>query len=177
MIWGSHDRYTFDAYEDTAMDNYYDPALAVTYGQFVDVAYQMYGSDPANPTPAPPAALPSGYRFIAWVQMKDFIIESNDWSFYGLIAQSPTDANKFILAIRGTSDLTEWWDDLTSMGLVPWEAFGNVGYGFDRIYQTLRIIDYAPPRAPGAEAIAPSRETIGTLHIRWLLPCSGTALR
>ena len=70
MIWGSHDRYTFDAYEDTAMDNYYDPALAVTYGQFVDVAYQMYGSDPANPTPAPPAALPSGYRFIAWVQMR-----------------------------------------------------------------------------------------------------------
>jgi triacylglycerol lipase len=144
------------------MNSSYNPALAVTYGQFVNVAYQMYGSDPSNPTPAPPAALPAGYRFFAWVQMKDFIVESNDWSFYGLIAQSPTDANKFILAIRGTSDLTEWWDDLTSMVLVPWEGFGNVGYGFDRIYQTLRIIEYAPPAAPGAEALARSLETAGT---------------
>jgi triacylglycerol lipase len=144
------------------MDNSYDPALAVTYGQFVNVAYEMYRSDPSNPTPAPPVALPAGYRFVAWVQMKDFIVESNDWSFYGLIAQSQTDANKFILAIRGTSDLTEWWDDLTSMVLVPWEGFGNVGYGFDRIYQTLRIIEYAAPTAPDAEALARSPATIGT---------------
>jgi triacylglycerol lipase len=144
------------------MDNVYDPALAVMYGQFVNVAYQMYGSDPSNPRPAPPAALPAGYRFFAWVQMKDFIVENNDWSFYGLIAQSPIDANKFILAIRGTGDLTEWWDDLTSMALVPWEGFGNVGYGFDRIYQTLRIIEYAPPAVLDAEALAPSLETAGT---------------
>jgi hypothetical protein len=120
----------------------YDPALAVSYGQFVNVAYQMYGSDPANPTPAPPSSFPAGYRFFAWVQMKDFLIESGDWTFYGLIAQSTSDTNKFLLAIRGTDDLTEWWDDLLSMAPVPWEDFGSVGYGFARIYQTLRIVDY-----------------------------------
>ena len=53
----------------------------------------------------------------------------------------PVGTNDYVLAIRGTSDPTEWWDDLTSMVPWPWEAFGgDVGYGFFRIYQTLRMI-------------------------------------
>ncbi len=141
----------------------YDPSLAVGYGRIISLAYQMYGSDPSNPTPAPPVDFPEGYRFIAWVQMKDFLlVEEDDWTFYGLIVQSATDESKFILAIRGTSNLTEWWDDLTSMALAPLEGFGNVGYGFSRIYQTLRVIDFAPTAAPGAEAMTRSLESVGT---------------
>ena len=72
--------------------------------------------------------------------MEDFIVADGNWTFYGLIAQSTTDANKFILAIRGTENLEEWWDDLTSELLVPWKGFGAVGFGFNRIYQTLRVV-------------------------------------
>ena len=140
----------------------YDPTQAVLYGRLVAVAYQMYDNAPDNPTPAPPAPFLAGYQFVAWVQMKDFVIEDGDWTFYGLIAQSTTDTNKFILAIRGTSNLTEWWDDLTSMVLAPLEGFGEVGYGFNRIYQTLRVVDYAPAEALGAEAAARSLESAGT---------------
>jgi Lipase (class 3) len=132
----------------------YDPVLAIHCGRFVELAYQMYNSAPSNPKPNPPSPFPAGYKFIAWVQMKDFLIENEDWSFYGLLAQGTIDPSKSILAIRGTSNLTEWWDDLTSMGLVPFEGFGSVGYGFDRIYRTLRIVDYMPTEARSAEAPA-----------------------
>ena len=84
--------------------------------------------------------LPDNYEFVAWVQMRDFIFNYGDWTCYGLIAQNPSVANDYVLAIRGTSDRTEWWDDLTSM--LPWASmpgFGDVGYGFYSIYQTLRI--------------------------------------
>ncbi|QXX74208.1 lipase family protein [Methylovirgula sp. HY1] len=140
----------------------YNPAQAVLYGQLVEIAYQMYDNAPANPEPSPPSPFFPGFKFIAWVQMKDFILEESDWTFYGLIAQSIADANKFILAIRGTSNLTEWWDDLTSMVLVPLEGFGKVGYGFNRIYQTLRVVTYAPTEALGARAATRSLESAGT---------------
>jgi hypothetical protein len=152
----------------------YDPSLAVGYGRIINLAYQMYGRDPANPTPAPPVDFPAGYRFIAWVQMKDFLlVEDDDWTFYGLIVQSTTDESKFILAIRGTSNLTEWWDDLTSMVLVPLEGFGNVGYGFSRIYQTLRVVDFAPPLHRPPKRCRARCNLLAHLHIKWPPPSSG----
>jgi len=142
----------------------YDPAKAVFYGQLVNAAYAMYDDHPTNPTPPPPQppkTLPGNYRFVAWVQMRDFIFESGDWTFYGLIAQNPSGANDYVLAIRGTSDPTEWWDDLTSM--VPWplEGFGgDVGYGFYRIYQTMRIVYPLKELAPAAAAPAGQGESL-----------------
>jgi hypothetical protein len=91
--------------------------------------------------------------------MNDFIIVGGNWTFYGFIAQSTVDPNKFILAIRGTETLVEWWDDLTSVVLVPWEGFGAVGYGFSRIYQTLRVVY---PETLGPEAAARALEPAGT---------------
>jgi Lipase (class 3) len=118
----------------------YDPLKAAFYGRFVNAAYTMYDNHKDNPTP-PTVELPDKYKFVAWVQMRDFIFEEGDWTFYGMLAQNPADANDYVLAIRGTSDLTEWWDDLTSMLPWAWDAFGgDVGYGFFRIYQTLRMI-------------------------------------
>ena len=130
----------------------YDPARAVQYGRWVELAYSMYAATPTNPTPPPPSPFPPDSKFIAWVQMKDFVIEDGNWTFYGLIAQHTAKPNTFVLAIRGTQNLTEWWDDLTSAVPVPLKDFGHVAYGFNRIYQTLRVVDAAPSQALTAQA-------------------------
>src|SRR4029077_7018954 len=79
----------------------FNPKAAVLYGQFIKAAYSMY--DPATLMPAPSVDFPSGYPLTAWVNMRDFILDSTDPVFYGFIAQSMTDASQFVLAIRGTS--------------------------------------------------------------------------
>ena len=140
----------------------YNPVRAVQYGQLVQIAYDMYDAGQGGLTPTPPTPFPGGYTFIAWVQMRDFIIEEGDWTFYGFIAQRTSKANEFVLAIRGTGDDIEWWDDLTSMVLVPLTGFGQAGYGFNRIYQTLRVAKKAPSEALGADAHAQSVQPSGT---------------
>jgi hypothetical protein len=131
-----------------------DPARAVFYGQCVEVVYKMYECAPNNTTPPPSWALPAGYKFVAWVQMKDFTpIGPGPYKFYGLIASSPSDPNKYVLAIRGVDPLSliEWFDVLTSIVLVPMPGFGQVGDGFYTIYQTfLRVVC---PGALGVESL------------------------
>ncbi len=120
-----------------------DAEHAVFCGQCIEVVYKMYFSDPDNLTPTPSWALPKGYKFVAWVQMKDFTpFGPGPYRFYGLIASSPSDPNKCVLAIRGTdsNDLNEVYADLISIGLVPMKGFGQVGAGFYKLYQTLRIV-------------------------------------
>jgi Lipase (class 3) len=130
----------------------YDPLQAAFYGRFVNAAYTMYDKHKDNPTP-PSVDLPDKYKFVAWVQMRDFIFEEGDWTFYGMLAHNPG-TDDYVLAIRGTSNLTEWWDDLTSMVPWAWDAFGgDVGYGFFRIYQTLRMI--APLQGQALTEAAP----------------------
>jgi hypothetical protein len=144
----------------TTIDSY-DPVRAVEYGQLVQLAYDMYGNG-QSPTPAPPTPFQDGYTFTAWVQMRDFFIEEGDWTFYGFIAQRTSKANEFVLAIRGTGNNIEWLDDITSMVPVPMAGFGEVAYGFNRIYQTLRVVKPPAAQTPGAE-----------LHVRSVQP-SGT---
>jgi hypothetical protein len=132
----------------------YDPLKAAFYGQFVNAAYTMYNNQTSNPTPTP-VQLPGNYKFAAWVQMQDFIFSPTAYLFYGMLAQSPSGANDYVLAIRGTSNPTEWWDDLTSAVPWAWDAFGgDVGYGFFHIYRTLRII--YPPHGQALAEAAPA---------------------
>jgi hypothetical protein len=122
----------------------FDRALAVSYAKLVDLAYWMFEQDKVNPQPPPPSPFPvNGYRFVTWVQMKDFILFNPNppYVFYGMIAQSTTDPNKFVLAIRGTDSLQEILNDLTAWELVDWD-FGQVGFCYREIYKTMRI---APP--------------------------------
>ena len=124
----------------------FDPKAAAFYGQFVQAAYSMYDADPSNLTPAPSADFPGGYTLAAWVQMQDFIIGSTGPVFYGLIAQSVADASRFVLAIRGTSNGVEWWDNANAIVRRPFKVpgCGSVGAGFARIYDTLQVIERTP---------------------------------
>lgn len=132
---------------------------AVQCGLFVNVAYAMYGGDPDNPAPTPPSNFIPDYEFFAWVQMRDFLFGQGDYEFYGLIAQRKSKPDEYVLAIRGTSDTVELVDDLTSMFLTPFLdpslGWGQVGYGFNRIYQTMRVVPYAPNAAVADLAAAP----------------------
>jgi kumamolisin len=132
----------------------FDPKAAVLYGQFVQAAYSMYGAAPNTLTPPPSIDFPAGYELVGWVQMQDFIIGSTGPTFYGFIAQSTANPNQFVLAIRGTSNAVEWWDDANAALLVPFRVpgCGSVGAGFARIYGTLEVVERPTGAAP---AIAP----------------------
>jgi kumamolisin len=120
----------------------FDPQAAVLYGQFVQAAYSMYGANPGDLTPAP-TGIPSGYELVAWVQMEDFVIGSTGPIFYGFIAQSAQNANRFVVALRGTSDGVEWWDDANAVFKTVFKIpnCGRVGSGFARIYNTLEVVE------------------------------------
>ena len=139
----------------------FDAATATQYGLFVKAAYSMYEADPGNLRPPPSTDFPSGYRLAAWVQMSDFIISPTGPTFYGYVAQGTTDTNQFVLAIRGTQTLEEWWDDALSIFKTPFGSSGQVGLGFDRIYRTLRIIP-SGSTAPGETTASRSLQPAGS---------------
>jgi kumamolisin len=140
----------------------FDSKAAVLYGQFVQAAYSMYDAAPNNLTPPPSTDFPASYDLVAWVQMQDFIIGSTGPTFYGFIAQSTADQNRFVLAIRGTSNAVEWWDDVNAAVRIPFRVpgSGTVGAGFARIYDTLEVVER--PTGPATAAIVPqSLRSIG----------------
>lgn len=132
----------------------FDREAAVLYGQFVQAAYTMYGANPGDLTPAP-TAIPPGYELVAWIHMQDFVIGSTGPLFYGLMAQSTQNPNRFVVALRGTSDGVEWWDDANAVIKTAFKLpnCGRVGSGFARIYNTLELVERT---AGKAAAVAPS---------------------
>jgi len=125
----------------------FDAVHATLFGQFVAAAYTMYNNNPGNLTPSAPSNFPSAYRLAASIQMQDFVLSSTDPIFYGFIAQSTTDLNQFIVALRGTSNWEEWWDDANAGGKQPFRiaGCGFVGDGFARIYDTMEVVEYPVP--------------------------------
>ena len=83
-----------------------------------------YQKDNPTPTPPPQSDFPAGFQLVAWVQMNDFIVLDTGPQFYGFVAQSVSDQSKFVLALRGTEDPTEWFDNVTSIVKVPFPAPG-----------------------------------------------------
>jgi hypothetical protein len=126
----------------------FNPTLAVLYGQFIQAAYTMYRNNPKNLTPPPSVDFPPGYELTAWVQMQDFFIFGGTGPvFYGFIAHSAHDPNLAVLAIRGTDNDLEWWDDISSLGMQAFNVpnCGNVGMGWEKIYETLEVIERPGP--------------------------------
>jgi hypothetical protein len=125
----------------------FDPNNAILYGRFVAAAYTMYGNAAShNQRPPASADFPPGYKLLAWIQMRDFILDNTDLTFYGFVAQNESNPNEAIVAIRGTSNAVEWWDDVNAAGMTPFRVqnCGNVGLGFERIYNTLEVIECSP---------------------------------
>jgi hypothetical protein len=148
-----------------------DPGKAFFYGQFVQAAYAMFknpqGGDPLRPEPA---GIPDGYELGAWIHMSDFILNLEKPEFYGIVVHGVENPDARIIAIRGTENALEWFDDafafLTHFRQVP--AAGKVARGFDKIYSSLKVVKRklaedraleanAAPRAPAApETFSPS---------------------
>src|ERR1700722_15806202 len=131
----------------------FDPKAASLYGQFVQAAYSMFSAAPADLTPPQSDDFPDGYRMVAWIQMQGFILGSTPPLFYGLIAKNTLVANQFVVAIRGTANGVEWWDDLYAAEQIPFRVpvCGKVADGFARIYDTLVVAECeVVSAAPGA---------------------------
>lgn len=131
----------------------FNPSLAELYGRFIQAVYTMYSNDPTKLTPSPSVDFPAGYQLTAWIQMQDFFIfGSTGPVFYGFIAHSARDPNLAILAIRGTESDLEWWDDLNSLGMAPFRVpnCGNVGLGWEKIYETMEVVERPPAAIGGA---------------------------
>jgi triacylglycerol lipase len=94
--------------------------------------------------------------------MQDFIIGSTGPTFYGFVAQSAADLNRFVVAIRGTSNGVEWWDDANAVLKTPFKIpnCGSVGQGFARIYDTLEVIE-RPLGAAASKAVPQSLKSEG----------------
>ena len=94
--------------------------------------------------------------------MQDFIFAGTGPTFYGFIAQSMTDANRFVVAIRGTSNGVEWWDDANAALKTPFKVpgCGSVGSGFARIYDTLEVVE-RPTDAAASPSVAQSLRPVG----------------
>jgi hypothetical protein len=127
--------------------------LAYLYGQVVHAAYQMYLKDPNNLTPDP-IGIPEGYEVGAWIHMSDFVLNSSELKFYGIVVREIANPDSRIIAIRGTEGRIEWLDDMFAMPVrfrqVP--SAGRVAYGFDKIYSTLKVVKRRLPSEAGASA-------------------------
>ena len=126
----------------------FDPVAAVKYGAFVDAAYAMYDK-PESDDPLKQAKdhrIPAEFALVAWITMSDFVGQDKLPRFYGYLAQDSNDQKRFVLALRGTEGIVEWWDDFHAI-LTPVTAIpngGRVSSGFLAIYRTLDIIAVDP---------------------------------
>ena len=138
-----------------------DPATAVTWGPFIQAAYEQYVSDPGEVNPSSIKNMPAGYTLVRTIQMTDFFGPVQTRVFYGFVAVGGAPKTA-VVALRGTASNTEWWDDL-HWDLVPFaqvSSGGKVAQGFYDIYNTLGTMTPGQQQgtpAPGAFAAEVSR--------------------
>jgi hypothetical protein len=130
-----------------------NPAEAVTWGSFVQAAYDQYASDPGQANPAAIKNMPAGYTLVRTIQMTDFLGPVRSRVFYGFVAAGG-DPRTAVVALRGTVGAAEWWDDL-HWDLVPFTQVsdgGKVARGFLDIYGTYGTMPPGQPQDAGASA-------------------------
>ncbi len=130
-----------------------NPATAITWGPFIQAAYDQYTSDPSQVNPAAITNMPAGYTLVRTIQMTDFFGPVQSRVFYGFVAVGG-DPKTAVIALRGTATNTEWWDDL-HWDLVPFTQVpngGQVAQGFLDIYNTYGTM--TPGQQQGTQASA-----------------------
>ena len=118
-------------------NNPMDPATAVTWGPFIQAAYEQFVSAPTQVNPATIKNMPAGYTLVRTIQMTDSIGPVKSRVFYGFVAVGGTPTTA-VVALRGTATNIEWWNDFM-WDLVPFTQVpngGKVAQGFHDIYNT-----------------------------------------
>jgi hypothetical protein len=115
---------------------------AAFWGEFVEVAYLMYGNDPNNTDPPQPSYFPADWNLYANITMDPSALWESQVQFVGFIAQSTADPTKFGIVFRGTEGDLDWimnaefWMD----PFIEIPNGGNVEHGFLVLYRTLEGI-------------------------------------
>ena len=127
----------------------YDPLAAVQYGLFVDAAYSMYTAATIPPRAGDAIGFPRGLSLAGLGADERLHYFGNPAAVLWGDRPEFTDSSKFVLALRGTENPTEWFDNFTSIVKVPFQVAGCgwVSFGFSPIYDTLEIIDATEPAA------------------------------
>lgn len=138
---------------------------AFFYGRFVLAAYKMFKNQNPDPLRPAPDGIPDGYELAAWIHMTDFIFNTKEPKFYGIVVREVNNPDSRIIAIRGTEGAIEWFDDSAALP-VPFRqvpSAGRVACGFDRIYDSLKVVPSPLPedRALGPEAATPLAGSFG----------------
>src|SRR6516164_1934962 len=114
-----------------------NPATAVTWGPFIQAAFDQFASAPGQVNPAAITNMPAGYTLVRTIQMTDSFGPVHSRVFYGFVAVGGAPQTA-VVALRGTATTTEWWNDF-QWDLVPFTQVpngGKVAHGFDDIYRT-----------------------------------------
>ena len=130
-----------------------NPVTAVTWGPFIQAAYEQFASQPAQENPATIKNMPAGYTLVRTIQMSD-VGPGQSRVFYGFVAVGGAPPTA-VVAIRGTATATEWWDDM-HWDLVPFTQVtsgGKVAQGFLGIYNTFGTM------TPGQQQSTPAPGT------------------
>ena len=130
-----------------------NPATAVTWGPFIQAAYEQFVSAPGQVNPAAITNMPAGYTLVRTIQMTDSFGPVQSRVFYGFVAVGGTPTTA-VVALRGTATTTEWWNDF-QWDLVPFTQVpgGNVAQGFWDIYNTFGTM------IPGQQQSTPAPAT------------------
>lgn len=129
----------------------FDPTVAARYGVFVEYAYQMFAAleragDPGNLTPPTPAGFTTttDTTIVAYLSALDTFI-TGERRFYGFMARGVSSPNHLVIAIRGTADFTEWFDDfeIWPVAFAPIPAAGSVEHGFYELFASMQALDPA----------------------------------
>ena len=130
-----------------------NPVTAVTWGPFIQAAYEQFVSAPGQVNPAAITNMPAGYALVRTIQMTDSFGPVQSRVFYGFVAVGGTPTTA-VVALRGTATTTEWWNDF-QWDLVPFTQVpgGNVAQGFWDIYNTFGTM------IPGQQQSTPAPAT------------------
>jgi len=79
-----------------------NPATAVTWGPFIQAAYDQFASDPGQSNLAAVKHMPAGYTLVRTIQMSDFFGTAQSLVFYGFVAVGG-DPKTAVVALRGTA--------------------------------------------------------------------------